>query len=151
MNWLVGAGHYRISPILKVKCVDCKTLLIIMVCYSIVHSHLNYCFSSWVSATASTLMPIDKVNKKKAVRTITFSNVRSHTKPLFYKLQILAVNDVYKFEIRKIMHKISNNLSSHISKLLVIPDKIHSCNTRHNTKKKYLLPCAHTSQAPKSL
>ena len=29
------------------------------------------------------------------------------------------------------MHKISKNLSSHISKLLVITDKIHSCNMRH--------------------
>ena len=58
---------------------------------------------------------------------------------------------MYKFKIRKIMHKISNNLSSHISKLLVITDKIYSCNMRHYTKKKYLLPCAHTSQTPKSL
>ena len=123
-----------------------------MVCYSIVPSHLNYCFSGWVSVSASTLMPINTVNyKKKAVRTITFSNVRSHTKPLFYKLQILAINDVYKFEIRKIMHKIPNSLFSHVSKLLVITNKIHSCNTRHKTKKKYLLPCAHTSQTPKSL
>ena len=89
--------------------------------------------------------------QKEAVRTITFSNVRSHTKSLFYKLQILPMNDVYKFEIRKIMHKIPNNLFSHISKLLVITDKIHACNTRHNRKKKYLLPCAHTSQTPKSL
>ena len=41
------------------KYVDCKTL--IMVYYSIIHSHLNYCFSSWGSASASTLMPIKKL------------------------------------------------------------------------------------------
>ena len=130
------------------KYVDSKTLL--MVYYSIIHSHLNYCLSSWGSASASTLMPINKL-QKKALRTITFSNIISHTKPLFFKLQILKINDMYKFEIGKIMHKISNNLYSHISKLFVITDQIHSHNTRQNTKKNYFLPRVHTFQAQKSL
>ena len=43
------------------KYVDCKTLL--MVYYSMIHSHLNYCLS-WGSASASTLMPINKLQKK---------------------------------------------------------------------------------------
>ena len=121
-----------------------------MVYYSIIHSHLNYCLSSWGSASASTLTPINKL-QKKALRTITFSNIRSHTKPLFLKLQILKINDMYKFEIGKIMHKISNNLYSHISKLFVITDQIHSHNTRQNTKKNYFLPRVHTFQAQQSL
>ena len=58
---------------------------------------------------------------------------------------------MYKLEIGKIMHKISNNLSCHISKLLVITDKIHSHNTKQNTKKNYFLPRVHTSQAQKLL
>ena len=123
------------------KYVDSKTLL--MVYYSIIHSHLNYCLSSRGSASASTLMPIN-ILQKKALRTITFSNIRSHTKPLFFKLQILKINDMYKFEIGKIMHKISNNLYFHISKLFVITDQIHSHNTRQNTKKNYFfLECTH--------
>ena len=59
------------------KYVDCKTLL--MVYYSIIHSHLSYCLSSWCSTSASTLMPIIKL-QNKASKAITFSNIRSHTK-----------------------------------------------------------------------
>ena len=95
-------------------------------------------------------MPVTKL-QKIASRTITFSNIRSHAKPFYFKLQILKTNDIYKFEIRKIMHKMSSNLYSHISRLFVIPDEIHSHNTRQNTKKNYFLPRVHTSQAQKSL
>ena len=58
---------------------------------------------------------------------------------------------MYKFEIGKIMHKISNYLSSLISKLFVITNENHPHNTRQNTKKNYSLPQVHTSQAQKSL
>ena len=51
---------------------------------------------------------------------------------------------MYKFEIGKIMHKIFNNLYSHISKLFVITDQIHSHNTRQITKKTtFCLECTH--------
>ena len=75
-------------------------------------------------------MPINKLQKKALRTIITFSSIRSHTKPLFFKQQMLKINDMYKFEIGAIMHKISDNLSSHISKLFVITDIIHSHNTR---------------------
>ena len=45
------------------------------------------------------------------------------------------------------MHKISNNLSSQISKLFVITDEIHSHYTTKNTGKNYFLSRVHTSQA----
>ena len=121
-----------------------------MVYNCIIHLHLNYCLSSWDISSASTLMPINKL-QKKALRTITFSNFRSHTKPLFFRLQILKINEMYKFEIGKIIHKIFNISYSHISKLFVITDQIHSHNTRQNTKKNYSLPQVHTFQAQKSL
>ena len=58
---------------------------------------------------------------------------------------------MYKFEIGKIMHKISNNLYCHNSKLFAITDQIHSHNTRQNTKKNYFSPRVHTFQAQKLL
>ena len=61
------------------------------------------------------------------------------------------INDLYQFETEKIMHKISNNLSSHILKLFAITDETHSHNVRQNTKQNYFLPQVHTSQAQKSL
>ena len=38
------------------KYVDCNTL--IMVYYSMIHSHLSYCISSWGSASKTTLNPL---------------------------------------------------------------------------------------------
>ena len=88
------------------KYVDCNTLL--MVYYSMIHSHLNYCISSWESASKTTLNPLD-ILQIRAVRIITHSKSNAHTKPLFHKLQILKLQDLYTLEIAQLMHRLHNN------------------------------------------
>jgi len=75
------------------KYLDSKTLK--MVYYiSFINSHLNYCINSWGSASASALLPIERL-QKKVVRIITYSDSRTHSKPMYSELQLLKLNDMY--------------------------------------------------------
>ena len=49
------------------KYVDCNTLM--MVYYSMTHSHISYCISSQGSAFKTTINPLE-ILQKQAVRTI---------------------------------------------------------------------------------
>jgi len=79
-----------------------------MVYYSTIHSYLSYCISSWGSASNTMLQPLDKL-QKRAIRIITHSNIWTHTKSLFSKLEILKLHDMYELEIAKLMHRMMNN------------------------------------------
>ena len=133
------------------KYVDCNTLL--MVYYSMIHSHLSYCISSWGSASKTTLNPLD-ILQKRAVRIITHSKSKAHTTPLFHKLQILKLQDLYTLEIAKLMHRLHNNslnicnLNRDTYKLL---DNTHSYHTRRKQSKNYFIPRVKTTQSQNSL
>jgi len=51
---------------------------------------------------------------KLAIRIITHSNIRTHTKPLFSKLQLLKLHDMYELEIAKLMLIMINNYIDHL-------------------------------------
>ena len=103
----LGGGCWALYHLRKI--VDHQTLK--MVYHSLIHSHLNYCISSLGGTPVFSLLPLDRM-QKKAVRIITDSNTRTHTKPLFSNRQILKLNDIYKLEIAKLMHKINHKSSS---------------------------------------
>jgi len=70
--------------------INSKSLL--KVYYSLIHTHLNYCISSWGNASISALSSLDKLQKRVFWNNnITFNNKRDHTKPFFWKLQILKI------------------------------------------------------------
>ena len=64
--------------------VDTKTLLIIY--YSLIYPHLQYCITRWGGAPKTTLDPIIKL-QKRIIRSITFSKYNTHHQRLFQKLQ----------------------------------------------------------------
>ena len=131
---MLGTTVYHLQ-----KYVNCNTLM--MVYYSMFHSHLSYCISSRGSASKTTLKPLD-ILQKRAVRIITRSNSKAHTKPLFHKLQILKMHDLYTLEIAKLMHRLYNNslnicnLNRNTYKLL---HDIHSYHTRRKQSKNYYI------------
>ena len=136
------------------KTVDCNTLM--MVYYSMIHSHLNYCISSWESASKITLKPLD-ILQKRAVRIITHSDSRAHIKRSFHKLQILKLHDWYMLEIVKLMHKLYNN-SLNICNICNLNrdtykffDDIHSYRTGRKQSKSYFIPRVKTTQLQNSL
>jgi len=72
--------------------------------YTMIHSHLLYCIIVWGGACQSNLKLIINL-QKRALRVITNSEFRAHSSPLFARLGILKVADIYKLQILLFMYK----------------------------------------------
>jgi len=80
--------------------------------------------------------------------------MRTHSKSLFLKLQILKLNEIYELEMAKLMHKIYNkstNFSRINAQKFTILDEIHPYNTRRMQQNNFYIPRVQTIQAQKSL
>ena len=78
--------------------------------YSLIYSHFNYAIIIWGNSASTYLRSLSILNKK-AVRTITKSNLLSHTAPLFNEQSILTLKDIYLYSLGIFMFKIFNNNS----------------------------------------
>jgi hypothetical protein len=80
--------------------------------------HLSYGIESWGSAPGSVLKRMI-ILQKKAMRIITNSTYNAHTSPIFKRLKILKIPDIFKLHCAKINYrKILNFLPEfHSSKL----------------------------------
>ena len=92
------------------------------------------------SASNSNMRPLFLL-QKTAMRIITYSNKRTRATPLFSRLQILKLHDIYKLELAKLMHKVHNKALNICRHQLIIMlsatmlDNIHSHNTRQKHQK----------------
>ena len=89
--------------------VDEQTLRSVYHC--LIYSHLQYCISSWGTASKSTLAPLF-ILQKRSIRLLTGSGYREHTNPLFYRAKCLKLKDIFSVETAKLMYKIHNNVLS---------------------------------------
>ena len=76
--------------------------------FSIVLSYVNYGILIWGSACKIYLEKIHKL-QKWAIRAISNSSYRSHSKPLFYRYNKLNIYDAYKLQIGIFIYKYFNN------------------------------------------
>jgi hypothetical protein len=63
---------------------------------SLFQSYLGYGLEAWGGAKDSKLKPILMI-QKKCVRSIACESYTAHTNPLFYRLRILKVHDLFKY------------------------------------------------------
>ena len=75
---------------------------------TLITPYLNYGILIWGSTCKSYLDKLIKL-QKWAIRTITNSQYRSHTGPLFAKSNLLNVTDMYTLELGVFMYKYSIN------------------------------------------
>ena len=85
---------------------------------------------------------LEAVKKVAKVAKTCPSHNKASSMPLFHKLNLLTLNDVFKLEIVKVMHNIENNehLPDYISKNFERVNWTHNCNTRYSNKGNYVLP-----------
>ena len=76
-----------------------------MIYNALIQPHLNYGVLLWGKNVAR----IWKL-QKWAVRSITLSKYNAHTDPLFIKLKLLKIEDIYSLCTLKLYHKYKNNL-----------------------------------------
>ncbi|MEO1211654.1 MAG: reverse transcriptase family protein [Cyanobacteria bacterium J06638_20] len=106
--------------------------------FALVNPHLDYGILNW-GHSANRLV----TSQKKAIRIISKSKYNAHSEPLFKKLNILRVTDIYKLKLPKFYHKLRNNLLPHYflaSDFLISQQTTHSHYTRGQT---FLIPRIH--------
>ena len=90
--------------------------------YTFVYPYLIYCVEVWGNTCDNYLEPFI-LKQKQCIRTITFSQFKAHTEPLFQELNILSF---HKLAINRILLLMYNNyadiLSTAISSLFVRND-----------------------------
>ena len=106
-----------------------------MLYYSLVHPHLIYCLTTWGGAPKTTLQPLINI-QKKIVRIITKSPYDHPSGVLFSKLKILPFNELYKYNLSLLMHRIHNNQITGKYNLTRL-DQIHTYNTRTSINQNY--------------
>ena len=74
---------------------------------SLFKSHLEYGFLAWGSATLGKLKQL-KILQKKSVRNVANCGYRSHTDPLFKKLEIIKLEDLYTMSLQLFIHQVGN-------------------------------------------
>ena len=98
---------------------------------SLVEPYINYCNLVW--AQPDPTVYLDRIFRiqKKYCRIITFSDFRAHSEPLFKKLSILNVYQMYKYQIALFMYKnMKGILPTSGSFSFVTNDSIHGHYTR---------------------
>ena len=95
---------------------------------SIILSHINYGILLWGFKSSSL-----KTIQKKVIRTITCSKYNAHTDPLFKKLGLLKVEDIFKISKIKFYYRFLNQtLPINIQKLPLFPNsEIYTRDTRY--------------------
>ena len=74
------------------------------------------------------------------VRTITWNKKFTHVSHLYQNLSLLKLNDIYKLELAKFMHKLdNNNLPIVFQNRFTKIEKIHTYVTRGANKSNYFL------------
>ena len=100
---------YKLQPFVTTK-------ILTNVYYTIIYPFLLYGIHLWGSASKNLLTPILAL-QNKFVRLATFMDFfplipgpLEHTPPLFYKLNLLNIFDIYKFQLGKLVFDSLNNI-----------------------------------------
>ena len=140
LNWKFHTQHVRKKVVSgcwalhKVKpFVNLPTLRKIY--FGLVYPALQYCISSWGHASKCHLEPLNVLNRR-AVRTLCSAPWDAHTSPLFYKHNILKLQDIYKLQISKIIHQIHNN-NYKGDHNLTLTNQVHQYSTRFSNNANY--------------
>ena len=72
---------------------------------SLIRSHMEFAILAWGNALPSKLKPITAI-QKKCIRNIAGKDIRSHTEPLYKKLNILKFDDLIHYNCLTFMHKL---------------------------------------------
>ena len=114
----------------KLKHILPKNVLRMLYC-SLILPYLNYSLLAW----GFDLVRLNKL-QKRAIRTITCSKYNAHTEPIFRKLNLLKLEDIFTLNLLKFYFKFMNQtLPGYFKTSFCLTNQRdnHSHNTRSNT------------------
>ena len=102
--------------------------------YTLVLPYINYAILIWGNTCITYLEKIHKL-QKWAMRSISNSHYRSHSRALFYKYGMLHVFDTYKLEVAVFIYKFFvKELPKSFDNFFVKRSDIHNYHTRNSNK-----------------
>ena len=117
--------------------------------FSLVHSKLKYCISTWGSAAVTKLKKLEPL-QKRAMRIICQAPRLAHSEPLFKAQKVLKLTDIYKLQIAIIMAKFNSGMwLGNFSPVNV--SRVHDHQTRYATNNNFIRPKAYNDTFKRSL
>ena len=116
------------------------TKILLNIYHAIIYPFLLYSITIWGSTCKTILNPL-YILQKKFVRLVTFNDTfpseyrpLSHTPPLFQKLNILNIFDIFKIQIGKVVYE-SLNCIGPMKKIIKFTraSEVHTHNTRYSS------------------
>ena len=102
---------------------------------TLVEPYINYCNLVW--ALPHSTVSLDKIYKiqKRYCRIINFAHYRAHSEPLFQKLFMLNIYQIYRNQLAIYMYQQTHNLLPHDHlKHFLTNSSVHTYNTRQKSK-----------------
>ena len=94
------------------------------------YPYIIYCAELWGHSSDTILRQLFLV-QKRVVRIITFSDFLAHTRPIFFKLNLLPLSKVILQRTSIFMYKLMNDmLPAALDYLIIRNNDIHQYNTR---------------------
>ena len=111
-----------------------------MLYHSLVQSKVQYGIAVWGNAAKTRLQELN-LRLNNIIRTITFSSKFCSVTPLYKKLKLLKLTDVYKLELAKIMYqlhggKLPKSFYDRFAKI----NAVHNYSTRQTKNLVYFKP-----------
>lgn len=103
---------------------------------SLICSHINYSLLCW-GHTPDRIIKL----QKRAVRIVAKAKYNAHTEPLFKKLELLRITDIFKAKALTFYFKFKNNqLPKYFSDMFNPQPGTHTYNTRSSLEPQYKQP-----------
>ena len=100
---------------------------------SFVYPYFTYCIEVWGNVCPTHLDPLVKI-QKRAIRTIVGAKKFEHTEPIFRRLKLLNLHEIYIYFVQLFMYKYHNGILPFVfNDLFVLNASVHTHYTRqHN-------------------
>ena len=107
---------------------------VLRILYStLVLPYLNYGILAWGNSAKEQMKRILLI-QKRAVRTITNADMRSHTDNLFKEHAILKIEEIYKYSLGSLMYQLNRaELPQALAALFVRNSEVHNYPTRQSS------------------
>ena len=119
--------------------------------YSLVYRHFNYCIIIWGCASKTHMNKLLVLQKRPARITDKANYYKCHTDPIYKKLKLLKINDIYFLSCCLFLFKYKSNLLPEVCNCLLsmITDNNVTYNFRHIYN--FAIPSYRTSLREKCL
>ena len=111
-----------------------KISTLVTLYYSFLYPYLIYCTEVWGGANITDINSLFKV-QKRIIRIIVSAKFKEHTGPIFSKLKLLRLSELYEYNIVLFMYKYINDMLPPIfNNIFILNSDIHQYTTRQSEK-----------------